>query len=205
MTALIATFSTVARAHVGGENRDEVLGVAGGAFEHAHHALGGGGNDGEAVGEPLVEEELVQVVAGADVDAAGAEGAALGLGGEPLGNARLDGAGATAGARVGVGLPTWVGRVDTRDGGKLAKERLPILAAKADEARLLLAVGAGEDEGGDGVEVVGVRGVQGAVVEHWGGEGVAVDEDGVALGLLADGEHVDGIAEGLVRGLDEGH
>ena len=192
-------------AHVRGKDGDEVLGVAGGAFEHAHDALEGGRDNGEAVGEALVEEELVEIVAGPDIDAAGAQGTALGLGGEPLGDAWLDRAGATAGAGVGVDLPAGIGGVDAGDGGELTEKILPVLAAESDEALLLVTIGAGEDEGGDGVEVVGVGGVQGAVVEHGGGEGVALDEDGVALRLLADGKDVDGLAKGLVGRLDERH
>ncbi len=83
----------------------------------------------------------MQVVAGADVDAAGAQGAALRLGGEALGDAGLDGAGAAAGTGVGVDLPAGVGGVDAGDGGKVAEEVLPVLAPEADETLQLVAVG----------------------------------------------------------------
>ena len=77
------------RREVRGDDRNQVLSVPRGAREHAQDALGGRGDHGEAVGQPLVVQEFVQVVVTPDFDPAGAERAPLGLRRQALGDAGL--------------------------------------------------------------------------------------------------------------------
>ena len=58
---------------IGRDLGHHILRVALGASEHAQHPLRGGWHHGQAVGEALVEQELVDVVGGRDFDLAGAQ------------------------------------------------------------------------------------------------------------------------------------
>ena len=79
------------RSEVRRHHGDHLLGVALCASEHAHHALGRRRDHRQAVRQALVEHELEHVIRLADVDPAGADRAALHLGGEALRYAWLDG------------------------------------------------------------------------------------------------------------------
>ena len=173
--------------------------------EHAQDALRRRRDDGQAIGEALVEHELEEVVGFADFDAAGAKGTAFGLGREALGDAGFDRFRAAARAHLRVGGPVDDGRGREGGGDEPGEERLPVGLAEADEAFELFARGVGEDDGRDGIEVVGEGDVRAGVVEHRRGGAEALDEVGVAFRVLADGPHVHGLAEGFGGGFDQRH
>ena len=129
-TALMATFSTVIGARLGGTRPITSSGLRRGAFEHAHDARVGRRHDGQAVGPAAVEAGFDLVVPFADDDAAGGEAGVAVAGDELLPDAGLARLRAAAGAH---------GR-QTRAEIFAASHALPFGAIPSERARDFLAV-----------------------------------------------------------------
>ena len=68
ITAFTATFSTVHSTRSGGIDRDDVVGRARRAVEHAQHPLDGRRHDGQPVGPAALEHRLLLVLGVAELE-----------------------------------------------------------------------------------------------------------------------------------------
>ena len=166
MTALIATFSTVAGARVGRHDGHQLVGRPAGAVEHGQDPPFGGGYDGKAVGPAPVPHGLQLVLQLTEVHPPGPELAGPEADRQGLVHARIEMFGTAAGPVVRQPGP------ESGDTG----EGLPLRPVPADDPLLLLStfdVEQGRDRGE--IEVPGH--LQVAVVEdrrHAGRKGRVV-------------------------------
>ena len=155
ITALIATFSTVQGARLGGMQPDDLVGLALGAAQHAQDALVGRRHDRQAVGPAALEAGLHRIVPVADGDRARLQAGIAVARDQRLVHAGLDALGAAA------RLP---GRQALALGG-IAGEPHPFLALPAHGALDLAAV-LEADQGRHGLDVEAERALELVVVDH---------------------------------------
>ena len=165
---------------------------------------GVGGNDGQTVGQTLLERKLEGIDRAAQLDAPGVERAAGRSRLEPLRNPRLHGARPTARPQLGKARPVGHVGVEPRGVRSVGEEPPPVCHGEALEAARLLAARPEDDNGRDGLDPGREGDAELGVVEHGHGQAVRGAQLRATVLVLGDDPHVHPLPVPGVGRLDRG-